>query len=261
MTIVQALVLGAVQGLAEFLPISSSAHLILVRFFFGWPDPGLAFDVALHVGTLVGVLAYFWSELTGLFLAGFTQPRSRDGRLFWYIVLASVPGGLFGATLEEYAQTVFRTPALIAVTLALMGIVLWASDRWGRKKRGLKEISIWDSLLVGFSQALAIIPGVSRSGITMTAGLLGGLTREAAAHFSFLLSIPIIAGAALWESRHISWRHIDFAFAGGVFTSALLGFLAIKFLLRYLRRGSFALFAWYRLLLAAATFLMLLFKA
>jgi len=261
MTIVQALVLGAVQGLAEFLPISSSAHLILARFFFGWPDPGLAFDVALHVGTLVGVLAYFWSELTGLFFAGLTQPRSRDGRLFWYIVLASVPGGLFGVTLEEYAQTVFRTPALIAVTLALMGIVLWASDRWGRKKRGLKEISIWDSLLVGFSQALAIIPGVSRSGITMTAGLLGGLTREAAAHFSFLLSVPIIAGAALWELRHISWRHIDFAFVGGVFTSALLGFLAIKFLLRYLRRGSFALFAWYRLLLAAATFLMLFFKA
>lgn len=261
MTVFQALVLGAVQGVAEFLPISSSAHLILIRFFFGWPDLGLAFDVALHVGTLVGVLTYFWSELTRLFLAGFTQPRSQEGRLFWYIILASIPGGLFGVTLEEQAQTVFRTPGLIAVTLAFMGIGLWASDRLGHKKRDLKEINIWDSFLVGFSQALAIIPGVSRSGITMTAGLLGGLTREAAARFSFLLSVPIIAGAALWELRHISLQHIDLAFAGGVFTSALLGFLAIKFLLRYLRRGSFWLFAWYRLLLAGVTLLALIFKA
>ncbi|MCG0277576.1 MAG: undecaprenyl-diphosphate phosphatase [Thermanaeromonas sp.] len=261
MSVFQALVLGAVQGLAEFLPISSSAHLILVRFFFGWPDPGLAFDVALHVGTLVGVLAYFWSELTRLVVAGFTRPRSKEGRLFWYILLASVPGALFGVTLEEYAQTIFRTPTLIAVTLALMGVILWSSDRFSRKKRGLEEINVWDSLLVGFSQALAIIPGVSRSGVTMTAGLLGGLTREAAAHFSFLLSIPIIAGAALWELRHISWQDINFSFGVGVFTSALLGFLAIKFLLKYLRRGSFALFAWYRLLLATATFLMVLLKA
>ncbi|SMB92884.1 Undecaprenyl-diphosphatase [Thermanaeromonas toyohensis ToBE] len=260
MTVFQALVLGAIQGIAEFLPISSSAHLILTRFFFGWPDPGLAFDVALHVGTLVGVVTYFWSELTSLLLAGFTQPRSQEGRLFWYIIAASIPGGLFGVTLEEQAQTVFRTPALIAATLTLMGIGLWASDRWGRKKRGLKEINIWDTFLVGFSQALAIIPGVSRSGITMTAGLLGGLTREAAARFSFLLSVPIIAGAAFWELRHISWRHIDLAFAGGVFTSALLGFLAIKFLLRYLRRGSFGVFAWYRLLLAGIILLVLAWR-
>ncbi|GFN22560.1 undecaprenyl-diphosphatase UppP [Thermanaeromonas sp. C210] len=251
MSILQAFVLGLVQGLGEFLPISSSAHLVLVRWLLGWPDPGLTFDVALHAGTLVAVLAYFWRELLEIGREGLRQPRSREGRLLYYILLACVPGALFGVALEEQAQTVFRTPVLIALALALMGIALWAADRGGRKTRNIENITLVDSLLVGLSQALAIIPGVSRSGITMTAGLLTGMSRETAARFSFLLSVPIIAGAALWEFRHLSVAEIDAAFAVGIVTSAVVGFLAIKFLLQYLRRGSYLLFAWYRLALAA----------
>ncbi|MGB9661536.1 MAG: undecaprenyl-diphosphatase UppP [Moorellaceae bacterium] len=251
MTIWQALVLGLVQGVGEFLPISSSAHLVLARFLFRWPDPGLTFDVALHLGTLVAVVAYFWRELLVIISKGLSQPRSEDGRLLYYIVLASIPGALFGVMLEEQAETVFRTPMLIALTLSLMGIGLWAADRRGSKRRELEEINAVDSILVGLSQALAIIPGVSRSGITMTAGCLLGMTRETSARFSFLMSIPIIAGAALWEFRNLTWQEINVAFAVGVITSAAVGFLAIKFLLQYLRRGSYALFAWYRFLLAA----------
>lgn len=251
MTIWQALVLGLVQGVGEFLPISSSAHLVLARWFFRWPDPGLTFDVALHLGTLVAVVAYFWRELLVIISKGLSQPRSEDGRLLYYIVLASIPGALFGVMLEEQAETVFRTPMLIALTLSLMGIGLWAADRRGSKRRELEEINAVDSILVGLSQALAIIPGVSRSGITMTAGCLLGMTRETSARFSFLMSIPIIAGAALWEFRNLTWQEINVAFAVGVITSAAVGFLAIKFLLQYLRRGSYALFAWYRFLLAA----------
>lgn len=251
MTILQALVLGLIQGLGEFLPISSSAHLILMRFLFRWPDPGLTFDVALHLGTLVAVVAHFWRELLEIIRKGLSQPRSRDGRLLYYIVLASVPGALFGVMLEEQAETVFRTPILIALTLSLMGIGLWAAERMGSKRRKLEEINLVDSVLVGLSQALAIIPGVSRSGITMTAGLLTGMTRETAARFSFLMSVPIIAGAGLWEFRNLAWQEINAAFAVGVITSAVVGFLAIKFLLQYLRRGSYVIFTWYRLFLAA----------
>ncbi|HBT47131.1 MAG TPA: UDP-diphosphatase [Peptococcaceae bacterium] len=255
MNLWQALVLGIVQSLGEFLPISSSAHLVLVRWLFGWPEPGLTFDVALHVGTLVAVLAYFWRELMEIVRDGLIRPRSREGRLFYYLLLACVPSALFGVALEEQAQTVFRTPVLIALALALMGVALWAADRVGPKTRQMENITMADSLLVGLSQALAIIPGVSRSGITMTAGLLTGMSRETAARFSFLLSVPIIAGAAVWEFRHLSWGEVDAAFVVGIVTSAVVGFLAIKFLLQYLRRGSYLLFAWYRLALAALVIL------
>ncbi|OIQ61542.1 undecaprenyl-diphosphatase [Moorella thermoacetica] len=251
MTVLQAIVLGLVQGVGEFLPISSSAHLILTPWFFRWPDPGLTFDVALHLGTLIAVVAYFWRDIIELVLSGLGQPRSQDGRLFWYLIVASIPGAIFGVLFEKQAETIFRSPLLIALTLALMGLGLWWADRVGRKRRQLDDVNLFDGIIVGISQALAIIPGVSRSGITMTAGLLTGMERETAARFSFLMSVPIIAGAALLKLKDLSLREVNLAFIAGVLTAAVVGFLAIKFLLQYLRRGSYLLFTGYRILLAA----------
>ncbi|MDK2894330.1 MAG: undecaprenyl-diphosphatase [Moorella sp. (in: firmicutes)] len=251
MNYIQAIVLGLVQGLGEFLPISSSAHLVLLPWFFRWPDPGLTFDVALHLGTLIAVVAYFWRDLIELVVCGLFQPRSLDGRLFWYLVVASIPGAIFGYLLEDQAATVFRSPQLIALTLTLMGIGLWWADRVGRKTRQMDDITLADSIIVGISQALAIIPGVSRSGITMSAGLLTGMQRETAARFSFLMSVPIIAGAALLQLKELTLAAINLPFILGVLTAAVVGFLAIKFLLQYLRHGSYLLFTWYRICLAA----------
>lgn len=255
--ILQAVVLGLVQGLGEFLPISSSAHLILVPWFFDWPDPGLTFDVALHLGTLVAVVAYFWRDLLEIVFDAVARPRSRSGRLLWYLAVASVPGALFGVLFEQQAETVFRNPALIALTLTLMGLGLWGADRVGRKRRDMEDLTWADSIVVGISQALAIIPGVSRSGITMTAGLLTGMERETAARFSFLLSVPIIAGAALLKLKDLPPAAVNAPFIAGVLTAAVVGYLAIRFLLRYVRHGSYFFFTAYRFLLALAVLLVL----
>lgn len=250
MNVLQAVVLGVVQGLGEFLPISSSAHLVVVPWLFNWPDPGLMFDVALHLGTMLAVIAYFWRELLEIVYFGVAQPRSRDGRLFWYLVVASVPGALLGYLFEEQAETIFRSPLLIAGTLTAMGLILWWADLRGTKTRQLEDLSWTDSILVGISQGLAIIPGVSRSGITMTTGLIFGLQRETAAHFSFLLSVPIIAGAALYKLRELNLAMLDLPFIIGIVTAAVVGYLAIRFLLHYLRQGSYLVFAIYRFALA-----------
>lgn len=250
MNVIQAVILGLVQGLGEFLPISSSAHLVLLPWFFRWPDQGLTFDVALHLGTLFAVILYFWRDLLELIVCGLFQPRSRDGRLFYYLFVASIPGAVFGYLLEDQAETVFRSPLLIAATLTLMGIGLWWADRAGRKTRRMDDITLTDGIIVGLSQALAIIPGVSRSGITMSAGLLRGMERETAARFSFLMSVPIIAGAALLQLKDLTPADVNPPFILGVVTSAVVGFLAIKFMLRYLRHGSYLIFTWYRIFLA-----------
>ncbi|NLG86149.1 MAG: undecaprenyl-diphosphatase UppP [Firmicutes bacterium] len=250
MNVLQAAVLGVVQGVGEFLPISSSAHLVLVPWLFHWPDHGLMFDVALHLGTMLAVIVYFWRELLEIVYFGLAQPRSQDGRLFWYLVVASVPGALLGYLFEEQAETIFRHPLLIAGTLTTMGLILWWADMRGRKTRRLEDLSWTDSILIGISQGLAIIPGVSRSGITMTTGLIVGLQRETAAHFSFLLSVPIIAGAALYKLRELSLAMLDLPFIVGIVTAAVVGYLSIRFLLNYLRRGSYLVFAIYRFVLA-----------
>ncbi|MDN5347308.1 MAG: undecaprenyl-diphosphatase [Clostridia bacterium] len=261
MSIWQAMVMGLVQGLGEFLPISSSAHLVLTPWLFNWPDPGLSFDVALHIGTLIAVVAYFWRDWWVLLVKGLTSPREQEGKIFWYLVVACIPGALFGLVLEHLAETVFRTPLLVALMLFLMGVFLYWSDRAGKKTKTFAQITFWDSLFIGFSQALAIIPGVSRSGITMSAGLLAGLSREATARFSFLLSAPIIFGAGLVQLKDIPVGQMDAAFWVGVLTSMVTGFLAIKFLLHYLKRGSFLIFAWYRFLLAAAVVITTFWRA
>jgi len=246
-------ILGLAQGLGEFLPISSSAHLVLIPWLLRWTDPGLTFDVALHVGTLVAVLIYFWKDWWQLIIKGFTDPRSVKGRMFWYLVAASVPGALSGFLLEDKAETVFRSPILIATMLIVMGILLYWADRRSAKKIEINNITFGTSLFIGISQALAIIPGVSRSGITMTTGLLMGLNREGAARFSFLLSTPIIFGAAMVKLPGVISNSsvINVNFAIGMLVSCITGIASIGFLLRYVQTKDFLPFAWYRFILGA----------
>ena len=253
-----AITLGIVQGLGEFLPISSSAHLILTPWFLGWPDPGLTFDVALHVGTLVAVLAYFWRDLVRLVRAA-PYPRTPDGRLFWLLLVGAIPGGIAGILLDSLAEQALRSPLLIAGTLSLMGLALLAADRLGATDRDLHDIGLRDALLIGAAQAVAIVPGVSRSGITIAVARARGIERAAAARFSFLLGAPIIAGAALFKLRHLITEPgaLTGSFLVGVVMAAIVGALSIGFLLRYLRDAGFTLFVVYRLLLAGMVLLTL----
>lgn len=246
-----AVTLGLLQGLSEFLPISSSAHLVLAPWFFGWPDPGLTFDIALHVGTLIAVAIYFWRDWLMLLRAA-PRPRSPEGRLFWLLLLGAIPGGIAGVLLDSLAEQSLRSPLLIAGTLSVMGLVLFAADRWGRRDRALLDIGPVDAVLIGIAQALAIVPGVSRSGITIATARGRGIERTAAARFSFLLGSPIILGAALYKLRHLAATPglIDGPFLAGIATSAIVGLLSIGFVLRYLRHAGLGIFVVYRLLLA-----------
>ncbi len=242
--------LGVVQGLSEFLPISSSAHLIIVPRLLGWADPGLTFDVALHVGTLLAVLGYFRHEWLRL-LQQAHRPTTTEGRLFWLLVLATLPGGLVGLALDKPAEDQLRSLLLIAFTSASMGILLWLADHYAPQRKTLDQVGRWDALLVGLAQAVAIIPGVSRSGITIATARTRGMTRETAARFSFLLSTPIIAGAAIYKLRDLHLQDLQGPFFAGVLAAAVVGALTISLLLRYLRRSGLGIFALYRLALAA----------
>ena len=251
MDVFQAFVLGIVQGLAEFLPISSSAHLSLVPFLFGWKDPGLAFDVALHLGTLAAVLWYFRREWIALTNAGFEIVRTRRivGEAQWravYIGIATVPGAIGGIVLKEYAETIFRDPRLTAVALIVMGTLLWVADRFSSQERKLSGLRWTDALLIGIAQVFALIPGVSRSGSTMTAGRALGLDRTAAATFSFLMSMPITAAAAVVKVPEALREGITPPIVVGILASGISGWLAISVLLRYLSSKSFGVFAIYR---------------
>ncbi|TEB16613.1 Undecaprenyl-diphosphatase [Pelotomaculum sp. FP] len=258
MTLTEALVLGIIQGLGEFLPISSSAHLVLVPWALGWQYAGLTFDVALHIGTLISVIAYFWKDWLTLLSSAVTRKGSKEAALFWYLVLGTIPGGAIGYLFEEQAETVLRTPLLIGVMLIVMGIILYWVDRRAASVKSIDSVSLLDSLLIGLSQALAIIPGVSRSGITMTAGRALGFTRASAARFSFLLSTPIVVGAGLYKMKDLSPGDLNAAFLTGVISSAVVGFIAIGFLIRYLSQRSFAVFAWYRFIVGSAVIILAL---
>ncbi|GIV14971.1 MAG: undecaprenyl-diphosphatase [Armatimonadota bacterium] len=260
MNLIEAVVLGILQGLGEFLPISSSAHLLIAPWLFGWqegtPQEKLVFDVALHLGTTVAVIGYFRHDLWRLFRALFrpANPHPEDRRVAWMILLACVPGAAAGALFENVIEQSIRTRiALIAGLLMLMGVILYLADRFGRRERPVESLRTLEGFLIGCAQALALIPGVSRSGATITAGLMLGLTREAAARFSFLLSAPITLGATLWTFRHLvkspPASEQLLVMAAGVVTSSVVGYLSIAFLLRYLRTHSVNLFLWYRLAL------------
>lgn len=262
MTLFQAIILGLVQGLGEFLPISSSAHLVLVPWIFNWHDPGLSFDVALHLGTLIAVILYFWRDWLNLIKGGLSGAKTSDGRLFWYLVASSIPGAAIGFLLEDYAETIFRTPLLIAIMLIAMGVILYMADQKSRKVTEIEDISFKTSMLIGLSQALAIIPGVSRSGITMTTGLLTGLTRESSARFSFLLSTPIIMGAALVKLPEVlsTPGMLNINFVVGIAVAAVSGLASIYVLLRYVQSKSFLPFAWYRFALGAVVILLIFLR-
>lgn len=263
MSILQAIVLGLTQGVTEFAPVSSSGHLILVPWLFGWsilddPDLNKTFDVALHVGTLVGALAYFRRDIWR-YLAAFGQSvRSRsittvDQRLAWALVIGTIPGAAAGAVFEDVIQENLGAPWLIAVMLAVFGVVLYAVDRAASSDRTFDDITVRRGGILGLAQALALQPGVSRSGVTMTAGRLMGLDRAAAARFSFLLAMPIIAGAGLYKGFDLiqtGFQGYGSQFFWGFVSSALSGFLVIWGLLRYLRSHDFRIFMIYRLAVA-----------
>lgn len=268
MTVWQALVLGIVQGLTEFLPISSSAHLILVPWLFGWPEPGLAFNVALHLGTLSAVLVYFSGDLLTIargWLTGLAQRRplgSPEARIGWAVLIGSVPAGVVGVLLNDAIDQYFHSGGggtlaigLTAVLLVGLGAALWLAERAGRRSRSLTEVGLRDGFLVGVAQALALLPGVSRSGSTITAGLFLGFQRAAAARFSFILGIPAIVGAGMLETMHLLRTGLPASertlFVVGMAASAVTGFLAIAFLLRFLQRRSTGVFVLYRFLLGA----------
>ncbi len=250
-----ATVLGLVQGLGEFLPISSSAHLIVAPWLFGFQDSALntlTYDVALHLGTTLALLAFFWRDWLRLALAA-SRPRSADGKLFWLIAIASVPGAVAGYFLDDLASTSFRSPLLIAATLASMGVLLYVADHFARQRRSVEDITARDAFAVGIAQAVALIPGVSRSGSTMTMGRMLGLHREAAARFSFLMAMPITAGALLFKLKDLHPASVNGPFLVGIAVSGVVGALSIRFLLNFLskRSNSFLPFVIYRLGLAA----------
>jgi undecaprenyl-diphosphatase len=261
MSVFQALVLGIVQGLSEFLPISSSAHLTLTPWFFQWRDPGLAFDVALHIGTLAALFWYFRKEWLGLLRALARIVAQRGARTAeetrcLFLLIATVPVGIAGVLFEDAAETRFRSPLLIAGTLAFVGITLWLVDRLAPARRPLDAMRWSDALIIGVAQAFAIVPGVSRSGATITAGRALALDRTSAAVFSFLLSMPAIAGAAVLKAPEAVGAGTPLLpITVGIVAAALSSWLAIDLLLRFVTRHSFGVFAIYRVLLAAAVVL------
>jgi undecaprenyl-diphosphatase len=246
---IEALVLGAVQGLTEFLPVSSSAHLVIVPWLLRWNDPGLAFDVALHLGTLVALLIYYWHEWVAMGSSLITRDRQRL-RLLMLLAIASVPGAIVGLLFEKQAETIFRSPMLIAAAMAVLGIALWFFDRISPQKRTIDELRIGDALLIGLSQAFAIVPGVSRSGATITMARVVGIERRDAANFSFLMATPIIAGAGMIEGRHLLHTGLNGGVMLGFIAAAIFGLIAIAALIRFVRTRTYEPFAWYRVILA-----------
>ena len=258
MTPLQAIALGIIQGLSEFLPISSSAHLTLAPWLFGWEDPGLAFDVALHFGTLLAVLWYFRIEWLQLIKAAFgivTSGRieTPEKRRVVYLIVATIPGAIGGFLLQSRAEAAFRSPELIAIALISIGIVLWAVDKAVDQRRILGEMRWIDALLIGLSQVIALIPGVSRSGSTITTARGLRFDRESAAEFSFLMSMPIIAAAVVLEGpKALHAGGLTNELMSGVVASAISGWLAISILMRYVSRHSYGIFAFYRVALGLA---------
>ena len=263
-TTIQALIMGIVQGLTEFLPVSSSGHLIIVPFLFGWTDPfitSLAFSVMLHIGTLLALLIYFWHEWLRLVPAGLATIRDRsfhddpDRKLAWLLVAATIPAALAGFLLNDVLENAVREPGLVAVMLIIGAVILWLADRWGGLSKGIPDVTFPLAFGLGAAQALALIPGISRSGISISAGRFAGLGREAAARFSFLMATPITAGAAIFEVRKLATGEagvtVELApLLVGMIAAFISGVVAIRFMLRYLQTRSLTIFVVYRLVVA-----------
>lgn len=249
MTVLQAIILGIVQGLTELLPISSSAHLFLIPWFCNWNIPD-SFDVALHAGTLLAIALFFFKDwlqlLKGAYQQTIQKKKNADGKMFWYLVLATIPGGCIGFVLDKYCEDLLTKPVIIAIMLIVMGILLYLVDKKAPNNTKYEDMTFKQTFLIGLSQALAFIPGVSRSGITMTAGRALGIERESAARYSFMLSAPIVLAATVYKWKEFTF---DLPFILGVLMSFVVGILVIKFLLNYLKKGDFKGFAIYRVVL------------
>jgi undecaprenyl-diphosphatase len=263
--VIQAVVLGIVQGLTEFLPVSSSGHLIVVPALLGWDDPfieSLAFSVMLHVATLLALLIYFREDWRRIIPAGLATLGDRsfrgdpDRKLAWLLVASTVPAVIVGVALNDLIETAFREPRLVAITLVVGGALLWIADRLGSRRREMSSLTFPLAMGIGAAQAIALVPGVSRSGISISAGLFAGLTREAAARYAFLMATPITAGAGAWELRKIvsGEAGVDLPIVpllAGMVAALIAGLLAIAVVLRYLRSNGVGVFVAYRLVLAA----------
>ncbi len=264
-TVVQALIMGIVQGLTEFLPISSSGHHIIVPFLFGWDDAfinSLAFSVMLHLGTLVALLVYFRADWLRLVPAGFAAIRDRSFRgdpdriLAWLLVAATIPAAIAGFLFSDIIETQIRQVGLVAVMLVVGAAIMWTADHVGRRTKDVGDVTFPVAVGIGAAQALALVPGISRSGISISAGRFAGLDRPAAARFAFLMATPITLGAIVFEARKLISGESGVAvevvpLIVGLVASLVSGFLAIHFMLRYLRTRSLDIFVWYRLVLAA----------
>jgi undecaprenyl-diphosphatase len=260
MSILQVILLGFVQGLTEFLPVSSTAHLFLTSYFLGWQTESLDFDIMLHLGTLLAVLIYFLKDWLQIVAQGFgmrfgyDQELKHNQMLLWLLAIGSIPIGAGGYLFNKQAETVWRTPMVMGIMLIAVGVIMWLAEEWSRKLRDMGSLNLTDAVSIGLAQALAIIPGCSRSGITISAGLFRNLTRESAARFSFLLSTPAVGGAALkalWDiHKHGGGLHalLTMPFLVGVTVSALTGCIVIAWFLQYLRHSSLRPFVYYRVI-------------
>ena len=267
MSLFQAIILGIVQVLAELLPISSSAHLNLIPWIFNWTESAEfniafeAFDVALHVGTLFAIAIFFFKDWLNLIVGGFNKvvkkKDSLEGKMFWYIVIATIPGAIIGFVLDHFMEDILSKPLIIAISLIVMGIILYIVDEKCKATTDYEHLSFKQTFLIGLSQSLAFIPGVSRSGVTMTMARILGVDRTSAARYSFMLSAPIVAGAAIYKLKDFVF---SFNFFIGVLVSFIVGLVVIKFLLEYLRKGSFKLFAIYRVVLGAIVIALLIIR-
>ena len=267
MQIYQALILGIIQGLTELLPISSSAHLNIIPWMFGWTNqPGFeeafeGFDVALHFGTLLAIAIFFFKDWIGLIKGGYNQvvkkQKTTEGRMFWYIVLATIPGGIIGFVLDKFMEDTLTKPLIISIALIVMGIILYIVDKKAKKVTYYEHMTLKQTFLIGLSQALAFIPGVSRSGITMTTARAMGVKRESAAKYSFMLSAPIVLAATIFKAKDFVF---SLSFFVGILASFVVGIFVIKFLLNYLKNGSFKGFAIYRIVFGLLIIAVLVFR-
>lgn len=248
LTFFRAIILGIVQGVTELLPISSSAHLYIIPWMLNWGEIG-DFDVALHFGTLLAIVLFFYRDWKNLLKGGYELYKNKkpnfEGRMLTFIIIATIPGGIAGYILDKYFSDILTNPEIIGIALIFMGILLYFVDKNAQNKVKFKEMTFGQTFLIGLSQALAFIPGVSRSGITMMTARAMGVTREASARYSFLLATPIVLAATLFKIKDFQF---SFAFFAGVLTSFITGVFVIKFLLNYLKKGSFKAFAVYRII-------------